>query len=262
MCRASMSTNYWEAIESTSVPPEDSHFEKLSETERKALLAWKWAFDTLLLRDKTIAMADVFYSYMKRDWWCDSYRHVDIGVWGGWLPIELFKNDKARGRTIIQEYHGIDIDDKALAVAANNAKKHWLQLNLHKGDLLHPLHEVLANNSAANIALTANLPYNTDAEWDTYDEVIRAEPRHAIVWWGEDWLDMYREFLEQFATIHDKVHILILQWSSSNTYKLCNMCDALHIPGMEFYVEHDGRGKPRYVLWLRMKQHLYESPNM
>jgi hypothetical protein len=44
-----------------------------------------------------------------------------------------------------------------------------------------PMQDILARDDRANIALCANLPYNTEAEWETYDEVIRAEPKHAIV---------------------------------------------------------------------------------
>jgi methylase of polypeptide subunit release factors len=206
-------------------------------------------------------MADMFHFYMRKDWGCDAYRVVDIWV-GAWhIPIEIFKNDRIRKRVVI-EYHWIDNDPQALAAANENAKKIWLNLQLHEWDLLMPLHTILSNNPSPNIALSANLPYNTDEERETYDEAVKAEPRHAIVWWWIDWLDVYRKFLEQFSLVHDKVHMLILQWSKSNTYALCNLCDDLWIPWMHFSVMYDNQNKPRYVLGTRMEPHLYECPNI
>jgi hypothetical protein len=47
-------------------------------SQRQKLLKDEETFKTLQLRDKTIAMADMFHFYMRKDWGCDAYRVVDI----------------------------------------------------------------------------------------------------------------------------------------------------------------------------------------
>lgn len=231
-------------------------------SEKYKLLQDKDMFEVLNLRDKTVSMIDLLYWYMKRDPDAQQYRVVDVGVGWGWIPLLLKKYDEIHGRKIIKEIHGIDVDPQALKVSKQHAKDFGLELQLHKWNLLLPLDKILMKDPSSNIVISANLPYNTELEWDTYDEVVRREPKHAIVSPGEDGLDLFRDFLQQLPDYTDHIHMVMMQSWSHNHAQLYQLCQKLVIPWMSFYPESDNFGKQRFIVGLRHEPHEYDSAQL
>ncbi len=90
-----------------------------------------------------------------------------------------------------------DISDKALAVAAENVRKHQLaeRITLLCGDLFDPLIQQLDVNQFDLIV--CNPPYVSSAEYDNLDKNVKDyEPRLALHA-GDDGLDIYRRLIER-----------------------------------------------------------------
>ncbi|HRH23918.1 MAG TPA: HemK/PrmC family methyltransferase, partial [Candidatus Magasanikbacteria bacterium] len=117
---------------------------------------------------------------------------IDIGTGSGCIPISILKSS---AYSFTQSF-AIDISKKALAVAKKNSKKHHTNITFLHGNLLEPLFKkntFLDHHS--NILLTANLPYLTQAQFDT-EPTIQHEPIGALV--AEDnGLKLYKELLDQ-----------------------------------------------------------------
>ncbi len=99
-----------------------------------------------------------------------------------------------------------DISSEALAVAARNAQRNGVDVELRQGDLLEPFKGEKAN------FIVCNPPYVTDAEWSQLDRSVRDfEPKKALVG-GSDGLDFYRRLardLEDFLLPDSQVWLEI-----------------------------------------------------
>src|SRR6266545_1628457 len=68
--------------------------------------------------------------------------------------------------------------EAAVTLAARNATRHGLDMEVHQGDLVRPLPPVLRGRLDL---LVSNPPYVTQEEYETLPEEVRAEPYEALV---------------------------------------------------------------------------------
>ncbi|MFH1412909.1 MAG: peptide chain release factor N(5)-glutamine methyltransferase [bacterium] len=115
---------------------------------------------------------------------------IDIGTGSGCIIIALAKHLKIKAIAV-------DISDKALEIARQNAKKHNVNIQFIQGDLLQP---ILNNpgliNKCEKLIITANLPYLKP----NYSNMLKHEPELALKG-GSDGLDCYRKLAEQIKKL-------------------------------------------------------------
>ena len=128
---------------------------------------------------------------------------ADIGTGSGCIIITLaglIKNCKL---------FGIDISEKALAVAKQNAKLNnaYKKIKFLKGDLLEPILKnkkfVIGNSS---LVILANLPYLTPTQIKNSPSIKR-EPKLALAA-GSDGLKYYRRLFKQIKMLHNISYVL------------------------------------------------------
>lgn len=120
---------------------------------------------------------------------------ADIGTGSGALAITA-KLELPNIKILATE-----IDESALEVAKQNAKKFKVKIDFYLGDLLAPL-----NNSSE--VLLANLPYVPDG-WKI-NEAAAMEPRVAI-FGGKDGLDLYRRLFEEIKSLDNKPKFILTE---------------------------------------------------
>jgi len=107
----------------------------------------------------------------------------DIGTGSGAIAVSLayyapFADVKA-----------VDISEKALEIAHQNADRHGVNIDFFQGDLLEPFEDETFD------LIVANLPYISEAEYQSLSpEVKQFEPQLALLG-GEDGLDPYRRLI-------------------------------------------------------------------
>ena len=110
---------------------------------------------------------------------------IDVGTGSGCIAITA-KLLYPKARVI-----AIDIDQKCLTTAQQNAKQHKTSVNFLNGNLLEPLSDIRYQISDI---IMANLPYVPDNH--TINQAAMHEPHHAI-FGGSDGLDYYRQLFDQ-----------------------------------------------------------------
>jgi release factor glutamine methyltransferase len=110
---------------------------------------------------------------------------ADVGTGSGAVALAL-KHSRPDVRVL-----AIDQCSEALQVAAGNAERLGLAVELFHGDLLAPLPPPLRLD-----LITANLPYIPTAEIAQLSPEVRAEP-HAALDGGPDGLAVVRRLIEQ-----------------------------------------------------------------
>lgn len=242
-----MSIHHASIFSHRTITPETSAFELKPVADILQQLGAKQSFDVLQMWDKTVSQVDILAFYMRRDPQQKEYRVIDVGTGSGLIPVLLAKQLQA-SPVRVKEYHGIDNDINALSVATNVANKYNVPLQLRDSNMLQMWPYIINNDTTPNIVLSANLPYNTEQEWQTYNEAVRAEPKHAIVSGGEDGLDHYRKLIDQLQSKIDQIHMLIFQGSSHRAHELLDLCKTVQTTDMKFYLEADCFGKDRFVV--------------
>ncbi len=144
---------------------------------------------------------------------------IDIGTGSGCIVVTIAKelNSCSHGH----KFYAVDISEKALDIAKQNAKKHGVDdiVNFYHGNLLEPLlchsganaiesHKLTMNpnqrdpisrlssfQNDSSIVITANLPYLTPEQIKNAPS-IHAEPELALVA-GDDGLKYYNELFKQ-----------------------------------------------------------------
>lgn len=128
---------------------------------------------------------------------------IDVGTGSGCIPIAILKsittNNQSTNKPITT--FATDISRPALRVAAQNAKRHGVNITWLHGNLLEPLlspHKLttLQLTTYNSVIITANLPYLTAAEF-AGEPSIRREPRLALVADAANGLSLYEKLLQQ-----------------------------------------------------------------
>lgn len=153
---------------------------------------------TLIPRPETELLVDLTTSNLQ----LDTIKHkntsvIDVGTGSGNIIISIAHNTKHITRNCIN-FLGIDISEKALRIARQNAKAHHVdkKIKFIKGDLL----EHLVKNKKLkikNLIILANLPYLSKKIYSsTIPDVKNFEPKSALLS-GTHGLDHYAKLLQQ-----------------------------------------------------------------
>ena len=97
---------------------------------------------------------------------------VDVGTGTGAIALAI-KRRRPEARVI-----GTDVSEAALKLAAQNAARHGLDVELHSGDLLSSLPASLRGRLHL---VVSNPPYVTAQEYDALPREVKAEPYEALV---------------------------------------------------------------------------------
>lgn len=109
---------------------------------------------------------------------------IDVGTGSGCIAITTKK--ELPGKTV----YATEINESALNIARQNAKKLDADILFYQGNLLAPL----LGTNLQHVTILANLPYVPDHY--TINLAALQEP-HVAIFGGEDGLDLYRQLFEQ-----------------------------------------------------------------
>lgn len=137
--------------------------------------------DTLEPRPETETMIDL----LKKVYKVEPCTVVDVGTGSGCIAITI-KLEIPETTVIATE-----INDAALKIARQNAKKLEADVTFHEGNLLETVKTKID-------ILLCNLPYVPDSH--TINEAAMFEPKVAI-FGGSDGLDLYRELFDQIGQL-------------------------------------------------------------
>ncbi len=145
---------------------------------------------TLEPRPETETMIELLLSNVKRHE-LKQLHLIDVGTGSGCIAIT------AKLELPDTEVAAIDVDQKCLVTAAQNAKIHNVAIDFYHGNLL----KALPTQSTATNILLCNLPYVPDNF--QINRAASHEPRHAI-FGGSDGLDLFREMFSQIDEMPSK----------------------------------------------------------
>lgn len=166
---------------------------------------------------------------------------ADIGTGSGCIIITLaglIKNCKL---------FGMDISEKALAVAKQNAKVRnvYKKIKFLKGDLLEPILKnkkfVIGNSS---LVILANLPYLTPTQIKN-SPTIKYEPKSALTA-GSDGLKYYRQLFKQIKMLRN-VSYALCEIDPNQTLKIKKLIKR-ELPETTIKIKKDLAGLNRLVI--------------
>ena len=178
---------------------------------------------------------------------CKGRRHTslqitEIGTGSGAVAISIAKNLPQAKVT------ACDISAAALKVAARNAKKHQVNIEFHRGDLLTPV-----KNKKSDI-MVANLPYLALTDKKQFSTELNYEPRVAL-YSGIDGLDHYRRFFEQAGRLRYQPKYILIEHGHHQEIELKKIIRQ-HLQTKKISFKKDLCGRNRMIL-----VELHESNN-
>lgn len=162
--------------------------------------------NTLIPRSSTESMVELAVEGLKNAHTERRKVLIDIGTGSGCIPISIIKSLKHENIKTI----ATDISRGALQVAEQNAKRHNVDIQFIRGDLLRPFiksYSMLIDN--CSLFITANLPYLTK-DWIKSEPGIQKEPRSALLADDKHGLSLYEKLFQQIQFI-----VLIFNYSLS-----------------------------------------------
>lgn len=173
---------------------------------------------------------------------------IDIGTGSGNIIIAVAHNtSRATGDKIT--YFGIDLSEKALRIAKQNAKKHQLEkeINFLKGDLLKPiLGAKSCKLKAADYIILANLPYlSKEVYAAAAPNVKKYEPRSALYSPNEG-LRHYDRLLKQIKNLAYLRVICLFEFSPEQKNKISELIKSC-FPKAPIKFHKDLAGKWRII---------------
>ena len=186
--------------------------------------------DTLIPRPETAELVEWILQVGDRD---KPLSVLDIGTGSGCIAIAL---KKAAPKWQVT---GIDISQKALAVAKENATRNKVKVNWLQADILSPI----ANNPLpiADI-IVSNPPYICDSEKKDMDaRVLDYEPHSALFVPDTDPLLFYR----QIASLASSPSLVFFEINEAYGNEVCAMMEQMGYSDVQ--LKNDMYGKPRMV---------------
>lgn len=160
---------------------------------------------------------------------------LDLGTGSGYLAIAL-RLAFPSARTI-----AIDLSDKALAIARENARFHQTEIEFIKADMLRPL--PLGDNHFDLIV--SNPPYIRPSEREGMDDtVLEHEPAMALFAPEDDPLVFYRcigETAQKLLSPKGSLYVEINQWLGAGT------CAIFQSQGFKTELRQDSFGNDRMI---------------
>ncbi len=132
---------------------------------------------------------------------------LDVGTGSGCIAVTLAK--ELPGAIVT----GVDISEKALEIAQNNAKKHHAKVIFRQSDLLNGL-----ENTEKFDLIVANLPY-VDRNWDWLGPELQFEPKTAL--FAEDGgLELIKKLIQQAPKHLEQGGCLLLEADKTQHQKI------------------------------------------
>lgn len=124
---------------------------------------------------------------------------IDIGTGSGCIPVSIAKKFGQPLKII-----AVDISRSALRAAKKNAKRHSVNIQFFRGDLLKPVNKANIQITNYRSLITANLPYLT-REWFGSEPSIQKEPRTALIADDTTGLSLYEKLFKQISELQASI---------------------------------------------------------
>lgn len=148
----------------------------------------------LIPRDETACIAEDTINFIKDK----NYKTVlDIGTGSGAIAITVAKNTDAR-------VTAIDISEKAISLAEENAKINGTEIEFIKSDLFEKM------QGRSFDVIISNPPYIPSADIEKLERELAFEPQNALDG-GADGLDFYRDIIAEAGEHLNKNGLLIFE---------------------------------------------------
>lgn len=158
---------------------------------------------------------------------------IDVGTGSGNIIISLAKNLKdLRFKNDDLRFFGIDISDKEIKVAKQNAKKHKVdkKIKFIKSDLLG--NKKILNNltmkQCSHLIILANLPYLSKKIYGSVSREVKREPKSALLS-AEEGLSHYKKLfaqIKELSVVGCKLSVL-LEFSPEQKNKITKLVKTL-----------------------------------
>ncbi len=155
---------------------------------------------------------------------------VDIGTGSGCIAISLKKN-------LLCSMDAVDISDKALEVAKENAKKLDADIKFYIGDLLKPLigkYDVIISNP----------PYI--AEDEEVMEIVKANEPHLALYADNEGLKNYEAILKNASNYLKDKNMIIFEIGETQGTKIKEIA-LNYFPNSKVKIEKDMQGRDRFI---------------
>lgn len=179
-------------------------------------------FETEELVEKSIKYINNFFN--------KKVNIVDIGTGSGCIAISLKKN-------LLCNMDAVDISDKALEVAKDNANKLNVDINFYNGDLLNPLSEKYD-------VIISNPPYIAEDE-EIMDMVKSNEP-HLALYADNEGLKNYEDILKNASAYLNDKNMIIFEIGEAQGLKIKEIA-LTYFPNSKIKIEKDIQGRDRFI---------------
>lgn len=180
-------------------------------------------YETEYLVEKTI-------KYINKIFKNDKINIVDLGCGSAAISIALAKKTNSN-------ITGIDISDKAIEVAKNNAKENKVNINFILNDMLDNINDKYD-------VIISNPPYIDESE-EVMDMVKLYEPKIAL-YAPNNGLYYYEKILKSAKTNLNSKYLIAFEIGMNQAEFVSKMIQT-YLPNSKYSVEKDLSGKNRYV---------------
>lgn len=179
-------------------------------------------FETEELVEKTINIIKKFFN--------KSIDIVDLGTGSGCIAITLKKE-------LNVNVDAVDISDKALEVAKQNALNNKVGVNFYLGDMLNPL-------SQKYDVIISNPPYISKKE--EIMEIVKNNEPHTALYADNDGLYFYEEILKKAKNYLKEKYLIAFEMGETQGEKIKEMAN-FYLSPKEIKIEKDLTGSDRFV---------------
>ena len=180
-------------------------------------------YETEYLVEKTI-------KYINKIFKNDKINIVDLGCGSAAISIALAKKTNSN-------ITGIDISDKAIEVAKNNAKENKVNINFILNDMLDNINDKYD-------VIISNPPYIDESE-EVMDMVKLYEPKIAL-YAPNNGLYYYEKIIKSAKTNLNSKYLIAFEIGMNQAEFVSKMIQT-YLPNSKYSVEKDLSGKNRYV---------------